>query len=126
MHAAARLLIATAGLLIAASGLFDLFTPRLPPNLAAICASQPSSERLARELLRALGGALLGIGLSVLSIAAAAPSPFSINQLLLVILLVFPAEGVNALAMHRMGSLWKFPASFLGITVAGILFALAR
>jgi len=126
VHTIARILIGSAGLLIAAGGTYDILIPKLPRGLAAICGDQPRALRLARELLRALGGALLGVGAAVFSIAAAAGAGFSVAQSVLVLVLVIPAEGINALAMHRVGSPWQFPAAFLGIALVGVMLALAR
>lgn len=123
MQSLARILIGAAGALIAAGGFYDTFTPKLPKNLAAICEAQPKASQLARELLRALGGALIAIGLSILCIAFAATSGLSRSQLALVVLLALPAEGINFFAMRRVASPWQIPALFLTIALAGVLIA---
>jgi len=56
MGVAGRIILATAAVLVAAGGLYDLLVPRLPKNLDQICAANADARRLVRELLRALGG----------------------------------------------------------------------
>jgi hypothetical protein len=70
MSLSGRLLLETAAGLITAGGLFDVFVSRLPKNLAALCGEDERAVRLVRELLRALGGALVAIGLAVFALAA--------------------------------------------------------
>jgi uncharacterized membrane protein len=123
MHSVARAILALAGLLIALGGLYDLFMPRLPANLLAICGVSHQAQSLVRELLRALGGALIAIGTTVCVIALATlPGPTH-QELLIILLLVLPAEGINASAMYRVGSPWKFPLAFAIITVLGVALA---
>jgi hypothetical protein len=123
MHTAARAVLVIAGLLIAMGGLYDLFTPRLPPNLLAICGVNHRAQSLVRELLRALGGALTAIGLSVCFIVlTASPIPTQ-PQLGLILLLVLPAEGVNTLGMYRVGSPWRLPLAFALLTLVGVALA---
>jgi hypothetical protein len=123
MHSIARAVIAISGLLIALGGLYDLFTARLPLNLLAICGVNHRAQSLVRELLRALGGALTAIGASVCAIAAAAHPVPATPALLLILLLVLPAEGINAFAMSRVGSPWKFPLAFALLTLVGVALA---
>jgi hypothetical protein len=123
MHSIARAVLAISGLLIALGGLYDLFTTRLPLNLLAICGVNHRAQSLARELLRALGGALTAIGISVCAITLAAHPVPTRPALLLILLLVLPAESVNALAMSRVGSPWKFPFAFALLTLIGVAFA---
>jgi hypothetical protein len=125
MHLAARIVIAISGLLIAMGGLYDLLAPRLPLNLLAICGVNHRAQNLVRELLRALGAALIAIGSAVCAIAIAAGPVLTGSEVVLILLLVLPAEGVNALAMHRMGSPWRFPAAFALLTLIGAILAWA-
>ena len=125
MHSVARAILAIAGLLIAMGGIYDLFMPRLPLNLLAICGVNHRAQSLVRELLRALGGALTAIGIAVCAISIAA-QPFPTHpQLFLILLLVLPAEGVNTAAMHRVGSPWHFPLAFALLTLVGVALAWA-
>jgi hypothetical protein len=114
-------MLETVGVLIAAGGLYDLATPRLPRNLVAICAGNARAETLARELLRALGGALIAIGVTVtMLVGMCGPSP-SHFVLVIVLVLVLPAEGANAFGMYRVRSPFYFPLAFLLLTLAGVL-----
>lgn len=123
MQIIARVILRIAGALIAAGGFFDLFTPRLPRNLQAACTGNESARKLIRELLRALGGALIAIGIAVLTIVIHSPT-LGRFDLLLILPLVVPAEGVNTVAMYRAGSPWQIPAAFVLITAIGLLLAL--
>jgi len=123
MYLVARVVLMISGLLIAFGGLYDLFTPRIPLHLLAICGVNQHAQDLVRELLRALGGALTAIGFSVCTIALfAGPAPSNL-ELSLVLLLVLPAEGVNALGMYRVGSPWRIPVAFAILTVVGVILA---
>jgi hypothetical protein len=123
MALAARVILVLSGALIAFGGLYDLFTPRLPLNLLAICGVSHRVQGLVRELLRALGGALTAIGFSVCTIALfAGPVPSNLD-LALILLLVIPAEGVNALGMYRAGSPWRIPLVFACLTILGVVLA---
>lgn len=108
-------------MLIAAGGLYDLLVPKLPPNLALICAGNPASEKLVRELLRALGGALVAIGITVTVLVVLCGYPLSHLELTLVLTLVVPAEGVNALSMYRVGSPYQIPLAFAALALAGVI-----
>jgi hypothetical protein len=121
MIAVGRLLVGIAGALIALGGAYDLFASKLPPNFVTACADRPQAARLTRELLRALGGALLAIGAAIVWITVNAHGRFGRTQLVLVLLLALPSEAVNALAMRRVGSPWIFPAAFLAILLVGVV-----
>jgi hypothetical protein len=123
MDLAARVVLMISGALIAFGGLYDLLTPRLPLNLLAICGVNHSAQALVRELLRALGGALTAIGFSVCLITLFAGSALTSLQLTLILVLVLPAEGVNAFCMYRVGSPWKVPAAFASLTLLGVILA---
>jgi hypothetical protein len=117
----ARIVLETAAALIALGGLYDLFTPRLPPNLVAICGDNEHASRLVRQLLRALGGSLVAIGLTVAVLVAGFGTPAQPQTLLLVLLLVIPSEGINAFCMYRVGSPYYFPLAFVLLTVLGVV-----
>ena len=75
-----------------AGGLFDVFTPRLPENLKKICGANEGAYKLTRELLRALGGSLIAIGVAVAYLVfASGPNPDP-AVLVVVLLFVLPAE----------------------------------
>jgi hypothetical protein len=123
MQFAARILLEISAALITLGGLYDLFVPRLPLNLALICGDNQQASRLVRELLRALGGALTAIGLAVFVLVAFPGPTLPPATLALVLLLVLPAEGVNALAMRRVGSPFYIPLGFIALTLLGVFLA---
>jgi hypothetical protein len=113
-------MLVTAGVLIACGGLYDLFAPKLPPNLVLICFGNRHAEKLARELLRALGGALFAIGATVAVLVGMCGQPTSRSVLIIILILVLPAEGANALGMHRVGSSYQIPLGFIALTMIGV------
>jgi hypothetical protein len=115
-----RFIIGIAEALIALGGCYDLFTSKLPPSLAAVCADRPQAVHLTRELLRTLGA----VGAAILWIMLHAHGRFSRFDLILLLLLGVPSEGMNAFAMRRVGSPWQFPAAFLAILLAGIMMSI--
>jgi hypothetical protein len=120
----ARILLETAAVLITLGGLYDVFVPRLPSHLAALCGHDEKACRLARELLRALGGSLVAIGVT-LGFLAASPSALTYrHNLVLVLLLVLPSEGINSFCMRRVGSPFYIPLAFALLTLLGVLLAL--
>ena len=126
MPLAARIVLETAAALIALGGLYDLFVPRLPSNLAEICGNNERARKLVRELLRALGGALVAIGRTVALLVAKSDTPPRPLILLLVLLLVLPSETINAFCMRRVGSPFYFPLAFALLTLFGVLLAWPR
>ena len=115
-----RILLEIAAGLITAGGLYDVFVPRLPSNLEKICGANEGAQRLTRELLRALGGSLIAIGVSVAwLVIASGPSPDS-SALILVLLLVLPAEIINSICMFRVSSTFYFPLAFALIALIGV------
>jgi hypothetical protein len=116
-----RILIIVSGVLIAFGGLYDLLAPRLPLNLALICAGNRNAEKLVRELLRALGGALFAIGMTIALLAVLCGYPISHTVLIVVFVLVVPAEGTNAVGMYRVGSPYQIPLSFSALTILGVI-----
>ena len=123
MPIAAKFVLELAATLITLGGLYDLLAPKLPANLAAMCHGNPQAAKLARELLRALGGALVAIGLTVGAIAAGFGPQDRRSTLILVLLLVLPAEGINSACMYRVGSPFYIPLGFAMLTLLGLLLA---
>jgi uncharacterized protein YjeT (DUF2065 family) len=120
MWSAGRIILESAAGLITAGGLYDVFTPRLPSSLKKICGTTEGAHRLTRELLRALGGALVAIGVAVAYLViVSGPNPDS-SELVLVLLLVLPAELINSICMYRVGSPFYFPLAFALIAVLGV------
>jgi hypothetical protein len=120
---AARILLQATAALIALGGLYDLLAPKLPPNLIAICGENKSARKLVRELLRALGGSLIAIGVSVELLVSGFGPPDPRLTLTLILLLVLPSEGINSICMYRVGSPFYFPLLFATLTILGVLFA---
>jgi uncharacterized membrane protein len=114
-------ILETAGVLIAGGGLYDLLTPKLPSNLASICSGNARVEKLMRELLRALGGALLAIGGTLSALIGFCGRPPSHAVLIIALILVLPSEGVNAVEMYRVGSPYQIPLGFVALTIIGVL-----
>ena len=120
MPIVARILLETAAALIAAGGAFDLLVPRLPLNLSAMCGENEQARKLARELLRALGGALVAVGVAMFTLVATSGAQVQPVTLVLILILVLPAEGINAFCMYRVGSPFYIPLTFVLLTVAGV------
>lgn len=115
-----RIILLFAAGLTTAGGLYDVFTPRMSSNLVKICGANESAHRLARELLRALGGSLIAIGAAVAYLViVSGPNPDP-SALVLVLLLVLPAELMNSICMFRVGSPFYFPLAFALIAALGV------
>jgi uncharacterized membrane protein YhaH (DUF805 family) len=121
VSALARIVLDSAATVILLGGLYDLLVPKLPSNLVALCGDNEPARKLVRELLRALGGSLVAIGGTVALL---------VNELhdrrrtvVIVLLLVLPSEGVNAISMYRVGSPFFVPLAILGLTILGVLLA---
>ena len=123
MPIVSKFLLEFAATLVTLGGLYDLLAPKLPANLSAVCQGNPKATKLARELLRALGGALVAIGLTVGAMAAGLRFQDQRSTLILILLLVLPAEGINSLCMYRVGSPYLFPMAFALLTVVGAILA---
>jgi hypothetical protein len=119
----ARIVLLTAAALITMGGLYDVFVPRLPAHLVALCGGDESACKVARELLRALGGALAAIGLAVALLVATSDDPVRPMTLVLILVLVVPSESVNAFCMARVGSPYYIPLGFALLSCVGVLLA---
>src|SRR5579863_1948567 len=123
MSPIARIVINSAAALIVIGGLYDLLTPKLPPNLAATCGDNDGAQKLVRELLRALGGSLIAVGATVAALVNTSTPTTTRRTLLLVLLLVVPAESINCFSMRKVGSPFYVPLAFLLLTVLGVALA---
>ncbi len=119
-----RIVFYRAAALIALGGLYDVFVPKLPANLAAMCGKEEQPRRLVRELLRALGESLFAVGATVaLLVNGMGPQKRSRT------LIAYSAAGIarrrrtNAFCMYRVGSPFLIPLAFVLLTVLGTLFA---
>ncbi len=116
MHLSSQIALILAGTGIALGGLYDLYTPRLPLNLASKCSGNEPASIVVRELLRALGACLVAIGAVVVILAVRGRDP---DSLLLILILVLPSETVNAVGMYRAGSRYVIPLVFILLTLLG-------
>lgn len=116
-----QIVLEITGVLIALGGLYDLFTPTLPAHLAAICGAHDRSSALVREMLGALGGCLIAIGFTVSILASGLTAQNASEILALILILVLPSEGFNALGMHRVGAPYYIPLLLIALTLYGVL-----
>jgi hypothetical protein len=123
MSLLARIVLNSAAALIVLGGLYDLLTPKLPPNLAAICRDNDGARKLVRELLRALGGSLVAVGATIAALVNTSTPETTHRNLLLTLLLVVPSEGTNSYSMRRVGSPFYVPLAFLLLTILGVALA---
>jgi hypothetical protein len=125
MSPIARIVLNSAAALITLGGLYDLLTPKLPPNLTAICGENVPARKLVRELLRALGGSLVAVGATIAALVNTSTPETTHRNLLLILLLVVPSEGINSYSMRKVGSPFFIPLAFLLLTVLGVALAWA-
>lgn len=123
MPTIAQIVLESAAAMIVLGGLYDLFAPRLPSSLMAMCGGDVRACRLVRELLRALGGSLVAVGVTVATLVGGSSCQDRPRTLLLVMLLVLPSEGVNCFSMHRVGSPFLIPLAFILLTLLGVFLA---
>ncbi|MGA3345011.1 MAG: hypothetical protein ABSC76_09110 [Terracidiphilus sp.] len=123
MPIAARIMLNCAAALISLGGLYDVLIPKLPSNLVAMCHGDEQACKLVRELLRALGGSLFAVGATVALLIDGMGLQNPSRTLILVLLLVVPAEGINAFCMYRVRSPFLVPLAFTLLTALGVLVA---
>ncbi len=126
MNLIARIVLNAATAFIILGGLYDLLTPNLPPNLAAICGDNDRARNLVRELLRALGGSLIAVGATIAALVNTSTPEMIHRNLLLILLLIIPAEGINSFSMRKVGSPFFIPLAFLLLTILGVALAWIR
>jgi hypothetical protein len=119
-----RIVLTAAATCIALGGLYDVFTPQLPSNLANRCIGNEDGRIAIRELLRALGACLVGIGAAVGVLANTLARQNDSRTVALILTLVLPSEGMNAIGMYRVGSPYVVPLLFIRLTVSGVALAL--
>lgn len=124
MYLYSRIVLTVAATCIALGGLYDVFTPQLPPNLASRCFGNEDGRIAIRELLRALGGCLVGIGLAVGVLANTLARQRDCRTVALILTLVLPSEGMNAIGMRRVGSPYVVPLFLILLTVSGAALAI--
>jgi hypothetical protein len=119
LYLCSRMVLTVTAVAVALGGLYDVFTPRLPANLAARCHGNENIQIAVRELLRALGACLAAIGATVGILANATPHEHAPGAIALILILVLPSEGANALGMHRVGSPYVVPLVFIFLALVG-------
>jgi hypothetical protein len=114
---------------IVLGGIYDVFTPQLPPNLARRCFGNEDGRAAIRQLLRTLGACLITIGVAVGIVGILATtmprqhSAQAITLILTLVLLVLPSEGMNAIGMRRVGSPYVVPLFIILLTISGAALA---
>ena len=124
MYLYSRIVLTVAATSIALGGLYDVFAPQLPPNLARRCFGNEHGRIAIRELLRALDGCLVGIGAAVGALAITLTGQHDSRTVALILTPVLPSEGMNAIGMHRVGSPYIVPLFLILLTVSGAALAL--
>jgi hypothetical protein len=122
----AQIILNCAATLISLGGLYDVLVPKLPSNFVAMCHGNAEACKLARELLRALGGSLFAVGATVALLVNGVGLQNQSRTILLILMLVVPAEGINAFCMYRVRSPFFIPLTFVLLTVLGVVIALAN
>lgn len=123
MPTIAHITLYFAAAFITLGGLYDVFVPRLPSNLATMCGGDQRACKLVRELLRALGGSLVAVGATKAFLVSRLGGQDRHRTLMLVLLLVLPSEGINSMGMYRVGSPFLVPLAFTLLTLLGVLLA---
>jgi hypothetical protein len=119
----ARVILYCAAALITLGGLYDIFVPKLPSNLTAMCDGNERASKLARELLRALGGSLVAVGATMALVVSRMGMHHRSRPLWIVLLLVLPSEGLNSFGMYRVGAPYLVPLAFILLTITGVVMA---
>jgi hypothetical protein len=121
LHIIGQIALNLAAALITSGGLYDISISfrKLPANLSTMCRGNPLAAKLTRELLRALGGCLVAIGLTTAAVVNLDIGYDRRSRL--VLLLVVPSEGMNAICMYRAGSPYYVPLGFVLLVLLGVL-----
>jgi hypothetical protein len=121
-------LLNASALLVVVGGLYDVLTPGVPAHELEFLRSmgeqpEPASVTLYRELLRALGGALIGVGISLFALVNL---PFRRGErwaAWTVSVVICVSEGINAVGMARVGGPFWAPLTFVFLALLGIAIA---
>jgi hypothetical protein len=117
-----------AGVLVIAGSLYDLLVPSVPANhltYLGLTADRldPRLNELDLAMLRAIGGCLLAVGVTVLTLANGPVRRGENWSRVTVAVMVGVAEGNNAYQMYRFGSPWYGPLGFAVIAIVGAILA---
>jgi len=121
-------LLNASALLVVVGGLYDVLTPGVPSHEIEFLRSMgeqpgPASLRLFRELLRALGGALIGVGVGMFALVNL---PFRRGErwaAWTIGVLICASEGINAVGMARVGGPFWAPLTFVLLALLGLAVA---
>ena len=122
-------LLNTAGMLVIAGSLYDLFVPSVPANHLAYLgvATDRLDSRYAEldlAMLRSIGGCLLVAGVTTLILANGPVRRGERWACLAVAILVGLAEGNNAYRMYPFHAPWYGPLGFAVLAIAGAVLAI--
>ncbi|MBV9038983.1 MAG: hypothetical protein JO182_31145 [Acidobacteriaceae bacterium] len=124
MDTIARAVLTITAVCIALGGLYDVFVPQVPRHLVSGSDKSERTRKEVRELLRALGGCLVAIGLSLGILVSTTGRECNSTLMWLVLTLVLPAEGTNAFCMWRVGAPFFIPLLFVVLALIGAGLAL--
>ena len=123
------ILLNTSAVLVIIGGGYDAFVPSLPAHVVefiGVSADAGSSGAvvMARELLRALGGALMAAGLCAVILINSAFRRGEPWAGWAIGLLLIGSEALNAVGMARVGAPFWAPLAFMSLAAAGLGLAL--
>ncbi len=118
-------LLNVSALLVGAGGLYDVLTPSVPSHELEYLRSLgeqpgPAAVMLFRELLRALGGALIGVGVSLLALVNLPLRRGERWAAWTIGLVIVVSEGINAIGMARIGGPFWAPLTFVTLALLGL------
>ncbi len=122
----ASLLLYLSAALVLIGGCYDLLVQAPPAHHLTYLESaaeelDPRVVTLMTALLRALGGALLGLGLAAMVLIRCGIFRGHDWAALALALMIGTSEGVNALQMYRVGSPYWAPLGFIGLMLLGLV-----
>ena len=112
--------------LVLVGGCYDLLVPSPPPHHLAflgVSAQEIDSQTatLLSALLRALGGALIGVGIAAMILINRGICRGHGWATVTLVLLIGVTEGINAVQMYRVGSPYWAPLAFIGLLILGVV-----
>ena len=125
---AAQVLLYLTATLVLLGGFYDLFAPAPPPHHLAflgVTAQEldPRAASLLSALFRALGGALIGVGVGALVLINRGVCRGHGWATVTLVLLIGLTEGINAVQMYSVGSPYWAPLAFIALLLAGVALA---
>lgn len=125
---AAQALLYLTATLVLLGGLYDLLAPvPQPHHLSFLGVSahelDPRTASLLSALLRALGGALIGVGVAALVLINRGVCRGHGWATVTLVLLIGISEGINAVQMYSVGSPYWAPLAFIALLLGGVALA---